>query len=126
MLALVLASKATNTSISAIQASLDAGNTTADSIKRDLHAVLPQKEDIRDLMTVTQRTMNSVFTGSEKTEQQYSTLAITLSALSVSASRQSELERADMQRIETKLDQFLKADMLNVQGEVSDSELAHR
>ncbi|ROW11627.1 hypothetical protein VMCG_01293 [Cytospora schulzeri] len=106
MLVLLSESKATNTSISGMKASLDTSNATAASIKQDLHTVLPQKADIRDLTTVTQRTLDSVVISSERTEQHYSTLATTLSALTADTMCKSDLERAHMRRFEDRFDRI--------------------
>lgn len=122
ILVLVSESKATNTYISAMQTSLHTNNMMTTSIKQDLHTVLPQKQDIRDLVTVTQQTMDSVVTGSENTQQQYTALMNTLLAMR----RQSELEEASMRRIEANIGQILEAKVFNVMGRQNGSELAHR
>lgn len=81
MLVLVSESKAINTSISAMQASLHTSNSMAHSIKQDLHTALPQKEDIRDLTTATQRTMDLVVAGSEKADIQHHSVTTKLDML---------------------------------------------
>lgn len=80
----------------------------AASIKQDLHSVSAQNEVIRDQITMSQRTINSIATGSERTEQQYHRLDTTLSTLSADIVCHSDLGRSHMTSIDDKFDQIVE------------------
>ncbi|KUI65727.1 hypothetical protein VM1G_01926 [Cytospora mali] len=96
------------TAISSIDNSVSVMNSKIDKSSENM--------GMKDLMVTT----------SEKTEAQYNAFATTLSVLSADTVCQSNLERADLKRIEAKIDQALEARLQNILDRQNDGGLKGR